>query len=577
MKKKPPLLQKLHGDAAKKYGTLPKILLPGDNSMQRTFNESLSYVFQNNTLFRRSILPVVPVDGRLMKMTPDHFITFATEFCMPYKIRYDRDGDPVEVYRDMTKSHATQCIDSLEFIFSLPPIERLYPCPVPVISHNILTLITPGYNPLTATYVFDSAIEKTEQKEIPPHLSHLISSSDYYDDSIDLSAACRYLYSILKDFPFSDWEPPFIPTPEHPLYQCDAAGNPLPIRLSRSLSVQIGAMLSIFAGNCVPQLASRMGFMMIADQQRSGKTLLVKLATIPVHGAFKAQSWRSDDENLIKILDSETLAASPYICFDNARAYIESPALEGFMTSPTWTGRILGKTEMFTAENNATIFITGNGLKFCTDIGHRFLIVDLYVEESDIQGREITTVIDDMWLSDLKNRRDILNSLWCIVRHWEGAGRPDAVGKPYRGFDRWCKVIGGMVDLAGFGDMLHPPKLENSGDGETDDINALVALLYTEKNGGDYTTAEVAHLLWTHGLLTYAMSGKEDYKVLRDGSPGVHTLILDSKSNSKIGLILQRHCKGERGSLHTVNNEKVRFFSRGKGNYRRYYVEKHVK
>lgn len=278
---------------------------------------------------------------------------------------------------------------------------------------------------------------------------------------------------------------------------------------------------------------------------------------------------------MIKLIDAEVLAASPYICFDNVRSFVESPSIEGFMTTPTWTGRILGRSEMFNAENNTTIFITGNNLNLGTDIKHRCLMIDLHVPEADIQSRDIDNIIDDYWLADPTNRRNILNALWAIVRHWDAAGRPTAMGRTRHGFDRWCKTIGGMVDLAGLGDMLATPILENAGDTEAEDIIALVTILY-EINHHDYTHAEVIHHLWTNGLLTWSMSGREEYRPLREGSPETLTLHLDSKSQSKMGTLLQRHCHGERGAIHTLSINgipvKVKFHSKGKGRHRRYFV-----
>lgn len=575
----PPLLEKLTGEAAKKHGSIPKIQLPGDNHYQKDFNNTLAACLQNNSLFRRSILPVIPSDGRLVTMNADHFVSWSTNFCAPYRVRYDKDGDPIEVYKDMTATHSKQALTSHDFIYSMPPIERIYPCPVPLIdANNLLTLATPGYNPSTATYVFHSDLDQIYPP--PREKSHLISSDGFYNDSMTLPQSTNHLYNILKHFPWADWEAPYIPSEDHPLYHTDANGHPLPIRLSRSMAVQIGAMLSIFAANCAPQLASRMGFIMMADQQRSGKTLLVKIATIPVYGTFHAQSWRQDEEAMIKLLDAEVLHAAPYICFDNVRSFVQSTALEGFMTAPSWTGRILGASEIFSAENNATIFLTGNNLNLGTDIQHRCLIIDLHVPEADIQSREIENIIDDYWLADPINRREILNALWCIVRHWDNANRPPALGRTRHGFDRWCKIIGGMVELAGFGDMLATPVLENAGDTESEDISALVHILY-DLRAHDFTHAEVIHQLWSNGLLTYHMSGREEYRPLREGIAETLTLNLDSKSHSRMGTLLQRHCHGERGSNHTITVDsspiKVKFASKGKGRHRRYTITPYIK
>ncbi len=117
-------------------------------------------------------------------------------------------------------------------------------------------------------------------------------------------------------------------------------------RQSRSRAVQLAAMLSQFAGGCVPPCSRGMGFLWNANTPRSGKTLLAKLAIIPVHGSVAIQSWASKDDELKKILDAEVLRAASYIFFDNVRGHIASQAIEAFITSPMWTGRILGKTEM---------------------------------------------------------------------------------------------------------------------------------------------------------------------------------------------------------------------------------------
>ena len=184
----------------------------------------------------------------------------------------------------------------------------------------------------------------------------------------------------------------------------------------------------------MPKQASRMGFLYNANSQRSGKTLLAKIAISVIYGTFKTQPWRAHDEDMLKLLDSETLAASNYICFDNIRGILASQPLEGFMTTPSWTGRILGKSQMFEAENHATIFITGNNLNIGTDVMQRFLTIDLNIEEANVQDRQIKHVIDDVWLANPQNRHHILTALWALVRDWNKAGRPLATGKPFLGF-----------------------------------------------------------------------------------------------------------------------------------------------
>lgn len=576
-KKKPPLLQKLSGPAAARYGTIPKIPLPADGELQRSWNTDVAHILKNSGLYRRTILPMVPFEGSLIEMRPEHFVSWSTQYFVGYKTKVDRNGDPYEVIRDMTEAVAKMTLRSLEFVTELPMIHRVYPSPIPIINEvGSLILCTPGYDPSSGTYVFEGNITPQEPDPARPPITGPVGSENYFDDSVSVADAFWFLYDLHKHFPFSDWSQPIQPADGDHLYREEEDGTPRTYRMSRSLSVQIGAMLSLFAVNCVPKEASRMGFIYNANSQRSGKTLLAKIASAPVYGSFKAQSWREDEESMAKILDSEVLAATPYICFDNVRGLIQSQKLEGFFTAPIWTGRILGRTEMFAAENNAVILITGNNVNAGTDIQHRCLYSDLHVEEADLQAREIGgPIIDDVWLANPVNRRRILSALWSIVRHWDHAGRPAATGRTRQGFDTWGKIIGGMVEFAGFGDMLERAVLENAGDSESEDITTLVKHLH-ERNAPEFTYQEIVHACWDQGLFPWNLQGREEHYQLRPGTADVMTLRLNDKCNSRMGLLLQRHT-GERGTIHSFREAsgklvKVKFHCKGSGRHRKFFA-----
>src|SRR5207245_1056417 len=103
------------------------------------------------------------------------------------------------------------------------------------------------------------------------------------------------------------------------------------------------------------------------------------------------------------------------------------------------TGRLLGKTQMFEAANASTIFITGNDLSVSPDIKRRSLEVTLFVAEADVQARQVQHPIDDVWLLNPQNRRDILNALSAIIRNWADAGKPLATKNLRVGYQRWCE------------------------------------------------------------------------------------------------------------------------------------------
>jgi hypothetical protein len=348
----------------------------------------------------------------------------------------------------------------------------------------------------------------------------------YYEWTLQEST--DYLRWILREFPFGDWK-----------MVDDGSGEP--VKQSRSQAVQVGAMLSLFCMALIPKGANRMGFIYNANSQRSGKTLLAKFAIMSVCGVFKAQPWKGNEEDLNKVLDSEMLAGSMYICFDNVRGYMGSQTLEGLMTAPQWTGRVLGKTQMFTAENRMNLFITGNDCIVSPDMAHRCLICDLFVEQGDVQERQVENLIDEVWLMERENRRNILSALWGLVRSWHDAGRPTASSlgyKPRLGFERWGEIIGGIVGHAGFGNLLEKVQLEAAGDSEERNIRKLIERMRDdsprndEKTGREeYQFQQIVDFCHEDGLFDYILDGRQT-----DGH-----YKLNSKSLSKFGLCIKKY------------------------------------
>jgi len=386
----------------------------------------------------------------------------------------------------------------------------------------------------------------------------LISSEGYYDDSLTLEQATDFLRRLLLEFPFSEKKPMPIDdsTPEN-FYQ------------SRSLAVQIAAMLSQFAIGMLPRHSLRLGFIYNANTERSGKTLLGKLAIVPVSGKMAAQSWTKKDEELRKAIDAEMLRASRYIVFDNVKGHIQSQIIEAFMTSSTWTGRVLGKTQMFEAENTATLFFTGNDCTVSPDMSNRCLIVDLYVDEADVQARTISEPINDSWLMQRPNRFRILSALWAIVRYWDQAGRPKAKGRVRVGFEEWCNVIGGMVEFAGFGDCLAEPEDdEKNVNTESADMKALVRLLFTPDPGEapqnhlEFTFQEVVNVAHEAGLFGWVLDGKEE--------KGNYEL--NHKAESSFGKLLRKFSPLTGARRFRFDAKQVLFRCTGKNRQRRYVL-----
>jgi len=497
----------LTGERAERYGALPVIPLPGDDERLLEFVRAMgARLAAGAEIYRRGPVIHFPDQAtrQLVTMKPEAFCSWSQDYVETVKIKHDKNGDPYEVHGDMSKDLALKVLEGPAFKEAIPEAQEIRPVPVPVRRDDgKVVLADAGFRGGVYTFPFAGGYEE-----------------------MCLSEAVEFIHELLREFPFDDVQ-------EVQAADVDG-GSGVVLRQSRSLAVQVAAMVAPFCVSLIPEEASRMGFVFDANSQRSGKTLLAKIALAPMYGTIKLQSWKSNGEELSKVIDAEMLSGSNYICFDNVRGSIVSQAIEGLMTSPKWTGRVLGKTEMFTVRNRVSLYFTGNGAILNSDMAHRCLVCRLFVPEGDVQERKVERVIDDPWLDDLGNRRRILSALWAIVRAWHEAGEPNASHygfKPRLGFERWGEIIGGIVGFAGFG---NPLENELSVDREMGHVLELIAGLRRRAlgdNSGEFTSREVIDLCHDEELFDWMLEGR-----VVDGS-----YKLTPKAASTFGLMLGRY------------------------------------
>jgi len=350
----------------------------------------------------------------------------------------------------------------------------------------------------------------------------------------------------------------------------DLNGAPPDSCQSRSLAVQIAAMVSQAHPGLLPAQASRMGFIYNANTERSGKTLLCKIALIPFHGKMAVQTWTRNEEEMRKAIDAQMLAGTRYIVFDNVKGHIQSPSIEALMTSPTWTGRVLGRTEMFQVPNQATIFLTGNDCTVSADMGHRCLVCDLFVEEANVQERRVIDPIGDDWLMRRENRFKILSAVFGLVRYWDAAGRPRPSDHVRVGFEQWCNIYAGIVEFAGFGDCLAEPEVEKNVNIETTDMRFLMGELLA-RGGSDarhleFSFQDIINSAHEAGVFTWMLEGKKEQE----------DFILNHKAEIKFGKLLRKYAplKPEVRRFRISASEVVQMHCTSKNQNRRYIIER---
>jgi len=164
-------------------------------------------------------------------------------------------------------------------------------------------------------------------------------------------------------------------------------------------------------------------------------------------------------------------------------------SIEKFITSPQNGGRVLGTSEAYDCPNETHIMFTGNGATLTRDMTRRSQIISLFMKEERAEDRRFKRTLDNHVLSTMRPR--ILSAVWALIRNWNEAGRPEP-SLPYPSFPEWAKVIGGIVESAGYVCPLHTPK--NVIESVDEELSSIRVLVGTMGVGRNYANTELASL-----------------------------------------------------------------------------------
>jgi hypothetical protein len=371
--------------------------------------------------------------------------------------------------------------------------------------------------------------------------------------------AFAFLKRLLREFPFDDRKP-------------DGT--------SRSESVVISAMLTVYGIHLLDPLDCPPFFMMVANEPGAGKSLLGRVAICPAHGPPRVRFKDQNNEELRKDLASAAIDNDPYYFLDDLEGRLHSEALNAFGTSSTVGGRTLGRLGGgFSAQKQCVVVITGNNLKPSVPIERRSLRAGLVEVFFDADERKIEHPINEKWLCDLRNRGDILSALWALVRDYDEKGRPRQGGRMVKSYEDWCAVIPPIVMHAGFGDPCERQPLEaQSGATERADLQELIEAMYealaaeasatgVAPRRREFIFREVATFCEAGGCFAWALDGA----VMKTDKEGREYLDLLQKMKARLGDYLTDKFVGQKITLRS--GVRLSFDKMGSKRGRRYVIE----
>lgn len=193
-----------------------------------------------------------------------------------------------------------------------------------------------------------------------------------------------------------------------------------------------------------------------ATTQSSGKTLL---AEIPGYlFGQKNLVWRKgDDAELEKSITAALRSPAPVMLWDNLSegSVIGAAVLAQLLTTPVWSGRVLGSSTTWETPNNRLWLATGNNIRLGGDMATRTVLVrldpnDPHPDQRDQSRFGIPNL--DTWLKNAANRATVLRHLLILAVDWMAAGAPRSA-HTMRQFTTWAAATGGFLGhhgIAGF-------------------------------------------------------------------------------------------------------------------------------
>jgi hypothetical protein len=477
----------------------PKIRLPGDNWLMSSTATELGQALREQDIFLRNGEVCILRENQLYPVDAQTFRTWIENHCVMYRQKTFNES-VYEVNVTLRDDESRGILASPQFMGALRVVRRVNHARLPILRNGgQIELLPVGYDNASETLTLPGV---------------------QYRDNMPHAEAVEIVNDLLGEVSFTD---------------------------ARGKAVSMAAMASLYVNQLFPERSLRPCFVFVANAEGAGKTLLVLCLVTPTLGAAPTGCKADEDAEVRKLLLTAVREARPVLFIDNVKGRLSSEPLEAFLSAPVWSDRILGVSESFTADNLTTVFVTGNGMTVSPDMRRRSLFVELHLDVERAEDRQFKRPLDLPTL--LSMRPKILAALWSMVRHWDTQGRP-LPSRSHSAFPSWAKIVGGIVETAGFACPLETPSSDVAvvADVDGDDMRRLVATLEQDQR---YTFAEIVEVCQATGCFDGLV-----------GTTGDELKNASRVAMSRLLLRYERRLVGER-----------RFQIEGKGRGRRYRVE----
>jgi hypothetical protein len=217
-------------------------------------------------------------------------------------------------------------------------------------------------------------------------------------------------------------------------------------------SARAGVYAEMLTLLCRPMIRGHVPIAVIQSAaQNSGKTLLAQTIIAAVTGmqARITTANFKNEEEMEKKLFAELMSLPEYIILDelNPKMEVRSQAIQTMVTSGTFTGRVLGRSENRNIFADLPIIMTGNNPHFSTDLSNRVFPINLVQTQADMSDRSFR--VKNPEIEALKRHPQIVKALLTMFKWWATEGEYREGTQKFGKFDDWAAVIGGILESCG--------------------------------------------------------------------------------------------------------------------------------
>jgi hypothetical protein len=264
-----------------------------------------------------------------------------------------------------------------------------------------------------------------------------------------------------------------------------------------------GALAMLLAFMQRPLMKTCPAFAVIAPQPGTGKSTLIEVASLAVHGQQIApHAFSNEDEELRKALHSLMLSKLPAVLFDNIGRgkAVASDHLAKLITSETSADRTLGSSETKKEVNSLLLTFTGNNIAFVRDMASRVVSIKLNARVANPIGRVFRHPNIKIYAREKRN--EALSALVAIAKLADGS----RTGRVSRFEDYDAMIVKPVLEVTGLDvrDLDVVVDVEAEEDETTKDVMRAVHTWQQqfrgERNGQGWRASELVASLAERGM-----------------------------------------------------------------------------